>query len=227
VCHACAQCHTCTDTSTWCFKLSILLHHYANNAQHRKVAKHAIQPRGIRLLRDTIHALYYEAINFRVAYGLLMIIYGSTVYPLRPLRCRSRYNCYSLTTHGLNLSARDPTKFDVGLSTKETRYLEPPKLLPEDIQEYNGIGLPQLLSYEVAPPTTTILLRAADWDYTPNESSSDCTAPEFFPSLPDLLDGLINSHLDSNSDILRGYLAVLIGYSYLYISRVNHRALAS
>ncbi|PVH73832.1 hypothetical protein DL98DRAFT_430557 [Cadophora sp. DSE1049] len=88
-----------------------------------------------------------------------------------------------------------------------------------------GIGPPPLPSKEPPPgPTTTILLPASEWNYTFPETSHQ----NLIPSLPALLDGLIDKLLDdplTESDFFN-HLAMLILYLYDYSPDAKRRSFA-
>ncbi|KAL5320348.1 hypothetical protein ACEPPN_011149 [Leptodophora sp. 'Broadleaf-Isolate-01'] len=86
-----------------------------------------------------------------------------------------------------------------------------------------GMGPPPLPSKEPPGPTTTILLPASEWNYTFPESTRD-----IIPSLPALLDGLIDKLLDDplTECGFFNHLAVLILYLYDYSPGVKQRSFA-
>jgi len=109
-----------------------------------------------------------------------------------------------------------PLKDDSGKARSDTgmQSMEPP---PPPSKEPSG-------------PTTTVVLPAADWNFTLPEHcqySFNGSPTTFFPSLPGLLDALIDSLLDApfNNSMLQGHLACQISYLYLYAA-VKERSFA-
>lgn len=81
------------------------------------------------------------------------------------------------------------------------------------------------------PPgtTTTVLLSAADWNYLlPHQPQIPLSDATFFPSLPDMLDALIDSLLDapSSNSMLQRHLVCQISYLYAYVPALREPSFA-
>ena len=79
-------------------------------------------------------------------------------------------------------------------------------------------------SKRTARVTTTILLPAEEWNYKLPTTASVMTS--LYPSLPDLLDGLIDSFLDCSPSMLFAYLACQVCYLYEYVPELKTASFA-
>jgi len=79
-------------------------------------------------------------------------------------------------------------------------------------------------------PATTVLLPAEEWNYSlPRSVDSTASTQDFYPSLPALLDALIESMLDAPTarGSLVGYLHCQVGYLYGYAPALRQKSFAA
>ena len=141
-----------------------------------------------------------------------------------------------LVEHGWTVVQPDPNEFDDGLTTTKQRRLEPPKVGNEESAQSNEqtrcIGprpLPPPPSQKPPGPARTLLLPAEDWHYElPDIIEASMGAAGAFPTLPDLVDSLIETLLDACevNVPLWHHMAVLVGYAYMYIPALKARSFA-
>lgn len=143
-----------------------------------------------------------------------------------------------LLRSGWMLSPNTKTKMINGVLNTRHRRFVPPRVNDEPdapapkLQTAPREQSPPLLPSQKPPrqTTTTILLPAADWNYTfPDNLPNITSATTFYPSLPDLLDALIDNYLDADpdKDRLWTHLGCQVGYLYLYVPAVKERSFAS
>ncbi|KIX09487.1 uncharacterized protein Z518_00567 [Rhinocladiella mackenziei CBS 650.93] len=110
-----------------------------------------------------------------------------------------------------------------GLSCNENKRLETPcmqyALSPPTQNSIRRAG-------ELPGPTTTVLLRAEDWNF---DLEQHCSPDTVIPPLAPLLDALIDSWLDSPDDnlMLRMHLGCMIAYLYGYAPELQQETFAA
>lgn len=111
-----------------------------------------------------------------------------------------------LIQRGWTLIEQEQAKIGNATVESEQHCLIPPKNDSDNARsdtETLSMEPPPLPSKEPSGPTTTVILPAADWNFTLPERrqySSDGCPTAFFPPLPGLLDALIDSLLEAPSD---------------------------
>ncbi len=138
-----------------------------------------------------------------------------------------------LVQQGWTLAEQEQAKVGNAIVESAQHCLIPPK--DDSGKARSDTGMlstepPPLPSKEPPGPTTTVVLPAADWNFTLPEHcqySSNGSTTTFFPPLPGLLDALIDSLLDapSNNSMLWGHLVCQVSYLYLYTA-VKERSFA-
>jgi hypothetical protein len=101
--------------------------------------------------------------------------------------------------------------------------------LKDDSGEAQNMDL--LAQSQKLPEPIKTLLPAADWNFIlPDHSEQifDGSRTPFYPSLPELLDALIDSLLDfpTSNFVLRSHLACQVAYLYSYIPAVKQKSFA-
>ena len=137
-----------------------------------------------------------------------------------------------LVQRGWTLAAQDPSEIQNAMANRTLRYLMPPKddsakTSPNDPQGTEKQLIPQP-SKDLPGQTTTLLLPAADWNFTLLEYCANASIDTFYPPLPALLDALIDSLLDtpSNDTTLQRHLACQVSYLYLYVPVLREKSFA-
>jgi len=139
-----------------------------------------------------------------------------------------------LVQRGWTLVVQEQAEILNVMADRARRCLVPPKdascEAPPNIAS-QSMGPPPPPNKEPPGPTTTLILPAADWNFTlPDfaEHTSNGSRINFYPPLPGLLDALIDSLLDapSNNGHLQSYLACQISYLYSYTPALNQRSFA-
>jgi hypothetical protein len=133
----------------------------------------------------------------------------------------------ALVQRGWTPITPDQGYLENAMAGRARRCLIPPK---DDSGKAQNID-PLAQSQQLPGPTKTLLLPAADWNFTlPDHSEQifDGSRTPFYPSLPELLDALIDSLLDSPTSnfVLRSHLACQVAYLYSYAPAVKQKSFA-
>lgn len=139
-----------------------------------------------------------------------------------------------LIQKGWTLGENTQTKFGNAPLNSAHRCLTPPidsSRKANPVIWTPGMGPPPPPSKELPGPTITILLPAAEWNFTLPESNQYPRGgfqSSLFPPLPELLDALIDKLLDDplTNSLFWGHLAVLIAYLYGYVLVLKEKSFA-
>jgi hypothetical protein len=139
-----------------------------------------------------------------------------------------------LLQNGWNLVLQEKGKIGNAAVHYPQRRLTPPSQdshAPELPTSYPGTFnlLPPLPDTSLPGPTTTVLLSAADWNFSfAGADGTHALVDTFYPRLPSLVDALIDSLLDcpSANHVLQTHLAAEIASLYSWSPRLKEKAFA-